>query len=211
MTDQRTTQPTEKPDAGDGKIYAAELPIEFQPFAEAPAESAAEAPAASRTIADPPPRRRGEESAGRSINQALDLARTAEAEIRVATLEREIVRLKAASVPPQKPVRAKRRQNTDARKVCIAILKGQGCTPFEIVREMDVRGFEGRKGWFEVSGLRLWAELYFAARYGFPKIQRCCRKFIRLVPPFETRERKQRSKKTPPNGEPFSETVVRPA
>ncbi len=190
-----------------GKIYAAELPIEFQPFAEATAESAAEAPAASRTVADLPPRRRGEECSGRSINQAFDLARTAEAEIRVATL----VRGNADREQPQKPVRANRRHKLDAKKVCIATLNSQGYSDSQIARKMDGRGLEVLKPWFEASGLRSWTECYFAAGYGFPKIQRCCRKFIRIVPPFETRERKQRSKKAIPDGESFSETVVRPA
>lgn len=139
------------------------------------------------------PRRRGELSDGRSIEecleefgpraQALKDSRTREV-MRVLDLEADVAAMRAdagRSVPQPKT----RRHPVDRRKVFIAACKARGMSDYAIALGMDARkGFETEERWQRLTGLKLWREMWYARRQGFPKTQANARKFLRVVEPF---------------------------
>jgi hypothetical protein len=122
---------------------------------------------------------------GRPISELLPRAQAfLDSQAREA-LRRFNLEATVATLRPERPARPMRRHRTvDPRKVEIAKLKGLGYVGFGIALALDKTNLPPPTRYSKPTNRRLWAELYQAKRYGFPKIQRNVRKFIRIVQPF---------------------------
>jgi hypothetical protein len=90
-----------------------------------------------------------------------------------------------AALRPGRPARPMRRHRTvDPLKLEIAKLKAMKLEGLAIPLGLDNKELPPLARWTKPTNLRLWTELYQAGRFGFPKIQRSVRKFIRVVGPF---------------------------
>jgi hypothetical protein len=115
---------------------------------------------------------------------------------RVSDLEREVGALREALARIKQPQSIRHRDPSAKtspaakrkldRDVAIAKAKAMGLVGLAIPLVLDNKELEPRAEWTkDTGGLRLWAQLYNARRYGFPKTQRAVRKYIRIVQPFQ--------------------------